>query len=63
VTSGEGSSSETVIPDLHATPKGETLTKRFRVSGIRYSVKISNYASAWMWDGKPKTQTGWGYGH
>jgi hypothetical protein len=51
---------------MSARPEGKQMTKRFRqdpYNADRYSVKISSYASAYLWDGKPKNQTGWGYGH
>ena len=42
-------------------PKGKIL-KNKRVSTGK-SVKINSFASAYKWDGKPKSATGYGYGH
>jgi hypothetical protein len=39
---------------------GSPKTKRVNPNGY---VKISSYAYAYEWDGKPKYQTSWGYGH
>ena len=42
----------------------EPMTKRVRPGNDgRGSVKISSYAYAYYWDGSPKYQTAWGYGH
>jgi hypothetical protein len=40
--------------------EGPAMTKRVSPRG---GVKIKSYAYASPWDGKPKYQTGWGFGH
>lgn len=60
--------SVSVMPDTNAAPTGKVMTKRFRTDTWHgrsegYRVKISDYATAHLWDGKPKSQTGAGYGH
>ena len=34
--------------------QGEVMTKRFRLTDDGYGVRIASYASAYLWDGKPK---------
>lgn len=66
VIGGQGSPSEQVVPVTSARPEGKMMTKRFKQDPYhtdRYYVNISSYASAYLWDGQPKSQTGWGYGH
>ena len=29
----------------------------------KYGIKLNSYARAYPWDGKPKYETGWGFGH
>lgn len=45
--------------------KGVPLRRKFGPSwrGDEYTVGIKSYASASKWDGTPKGETGWGYGH
>ena len=43
------------------TDKGKI--KRYHVYGDSYSVNISSYASASLWDGSPMRETAAGYGH
>lgn len=59
----QGGPSDEVVPNLAVSPEGKVMTKRFRPATQGYAVKIASYASAYLWDGKPKRQTGWGYGH
>lgn len=43
---------------------GEVETKVLRPCGRKGgALSFSSYKSAWLWDGKPKYQTGVGYGH
>jgi hypothetical protein len=59
VSAGAGSDNVTPDPkDLKG--KGHTMVKRIK-SGER--VRIASYANAHLWDGKPKHQTAFGYGH
>ena len=46
-------------------PQGKTLTKRFKphYSGKGYTVKIESYSWASLWDGVPRGETAFGYGH
>jgi hypothetical protein len=57
---GEGGGpSEGVVPHVGAF-KGEAMRKRPSADN---SVRIASYASAYPWDGEPKHQTGYGWGH
>jgi hypothetical protein len=43
---------------------GEVMTKRIQAGYQgRPSFNVASYASAWLWDGTPKYQTGQGWGH
>jgi hypothetical protein len=42
---------------------GKMFRVRLGAPGEGYSVKIESYASAYLWDGKPRNQTASGYGH
>jgi len=58
-----GGPSEKVMP-VPGRYTGRVLKKKPRAAwngGV--SVKINSFASAYSWDGKPKHQTGWAYGH
>ena len=57
--SGSGGPSESVIA-IKDSFIGEAMTKR---SNSTNSVRIASYASASPWDGQPKHQTGFGWGH
>ena len=50
------------VPGQH---KGVPLRRKFgpRWNGEGYTVSIGSHASASLWDGTPKGETGWGYGH
>lgn len=66
VVGGHGTPSEDVVPIPTAQPEGKLMTKRFKQDPYhpeRYFVKINSYAWAYLWDGKPKSRTGAGYGH
>ena len=52
--------SDYVVPTKGIFSDSKVLTKRVRPN---HSVKISSYANAYKWDGKPKRQTASGYGH
>lgn len=40
------------------------VTKRLRSYGSGYvAFTVNSYSSASKWDGKPESQTGWGFGH
>lgn len=41
----------------------KVLTKRVRVTENGYAVRMSDYASAHLWDGSPQFATAGGYGH
>jgi len=43
--------------------RGQEVTKRLVGSPGSPSLKIDDSRRAWLWDGKPKYQTGYGYGH
>lgn len=45
--------------------KGAPLRRKFgpRWNGKGYAVSVHSSASASLWDGTPKGETGWGYGH
>jgi hypothetical protein len=45
------------------TFQGETMTKRLRKFGDKPNFNLTTYANAYLWDGKPQYQTGWGFGH
>lgn len=63
---GQGGPQEKVVSDMVVRSDSKPMTKRFRQDSYKadaYSVKISSYASAYLWDGQPKSQTGGGYGH
>lgn len=69
VVSGEGSPSEDVIP-VSGSDWGRdgVMTKRLNVIeygyGPRVVISINNFTGyAELWDGTPRRQTGWGYGH
>lgn len=42
----------TAIPDM-GSHRGTPMVKKANLCGEFYGVKISNYASAYLWDGKP----------
>jgi hypothetical protein len=56
---GRGMDKVVPVPGM-AHPRAKLLKKRVRPDG---AVTISSYASAYPWDGKPKSQTSAGYGH
>lgn len=42
----------------------EILTKRLQRSDYEgWAFHVASYATAWLWDGVPKHQTGYGWGH
>ncbi len=58
--------SETATDYVAAVPgsyKGPPMRRMPRGSGSSVSVRIDSVQTAYPWDGKPKYQTGWGYGH
>ena len=57
--SGSGGPSESVVA-VKDSFIGEPMTKR---SNSTNCVRIASYASASPWDGQPKHQTGFGWGH
>lgn len=42
----------TAVPDLTA-PKGDPMVKGFKLTGRDYYVRVSSYAGAFLWNGKP----------
>lgn len=60
IVSGAGGPTTYVVADESRWLNDKILVKR--VSGDNY-VKIASYATAWLWDGKPKYETGSGWGH
>ncbi len=56
-----------VVPALRAfidqNIKGETHRIQKNYDDAGYNVTIASYASAYLWDGKPKYETAFGYGH
>jgi len=53
----EGADYVVAVPGRYTGPP-----KRKRVSP-GHSVRLTSYSHAYKWDGKPKYQTAWGYGH
>ena len=43
--------------------KGDPSQHRVNMRWDNPSVKISSCETAWLWDGKPKHETGAGWGH
>lgn len=61
VTSGGAGGDKVVaVPDHFV---GEVMTKRIQNYSDRPSFSLNSYSSAWLWDGTPKYQTGFGFGH
>ena len=56
---GHGGPSESVVA-VKDSFTGGPMTKRANSTN---RVRIASYCSAGLWDGQPKHQTGWGYGH
>ncbi|TGN64200.1 hypothetical protein EXE59_09740 [Nocardioides eburneiflavus] len=52
---------EQVVPD-QTRRSTHVMTKRIRCSNRPY-FRVTDYASAGLWDGAPKRRTGRGYGH
>ncbi len=58
-----------VVPDAtqdaprYSGDKKELLRRKVRVYGDDVYVSINSFASASIWDGKPKSETALGYGH
>ncbi len=58
---GDSGPSESVVPACGPDRfTGEPMRVR---CGAAHSIKVSSCAKAYLWDGRPKHQTGWGYGH
>ena len=55
----QGGPQDKVMPDK-GNFIGPPMRKRVSVGG---SIRLTSYASAYRWDGKPKYQTGFGWGH
>lgn len=60
VSRSTGADMRVGLPDRFTGP---LLKKIPQGSGGQAHVKIHNSATAYKWDGKPKYETGWGYGH
>ena len=61
-----GGPSDSVMPCLLGRPdsdSAEPKRKKVQTYDGRPYVSLSTYASAYLWDGTPQRQTGWGYGH
>lgn len=43
--------------------KGKTCRVQQSSNGGGYRLNINDHETAWLWDGRPKHQTGFGYGH
>ncbi len=46
------------VPHTASKYRGEPMTKRVNYHGNGYGVKITDYASAYLWDGQPE-RTSW----
>ena len=58
--------SDYVVPDV--SRKGKTMKKRVTYYGyskgdVNISIRIDSVQTAWVWNGKPLSQTAFGYGH
>lgn len=46
------------------TATAPVLTKRLKSAGFsKAAISLESYKSGWLWDGSPKSKTGWGWGH
>lgn len=62
IVGGKGEPQEKVMP-IANTMEGPEIRKKLKDwRGVPY-VSLNSYASAYKWDGKPKSQTGGAYGH
>lgn len=59
-----GSGSDRVVPDRRVR-LSEPMTKRLRPAyyNDEWVFKVASYADAYTWDGSPRHQTAWGWGH
>jgi len=57
---GPGGDSVVAVPDHFV---GEVMTKRIQNYSDRPSFSLNSYSDASLWDGTPKYQTGFGFGH
>lgn len=63
-TDARASTHDTMVPvAAHIVPDKKPLRRRISPTDYGYSVSIESYAGAWLWDGRPRSQTGFGYGH
>lgn len=60
--SGEGTDKVGPVPGS-ADPRDKGMIKRVKHYRDRYYVTISDYSSAYLWDGSAQWQTAAGYGH
>jgi len=62
VVNKRGEPSEAVMPEANKF-SGPPIRKKLGEYNGKALVRLTNYSSAYQWDGKPKWQTAWGYGH
>jgi len=62
IVGGKGQPQEKVMP-IPNSMAGPELRKKLKEYQGRAYVNLNSYASAYKWDGKPKSQTGGAYGH
>jgi hypothetical protein len=58
-----GTANQVIPVPNSADPADKGVIRRFKSWGKGYSVSISEYASASLWDGEPEYETASGYGH